>query len=113
MARVLALFCRLGNTCLSHCKHLTKKGLHLRPTVNVPSRSFDAEHFRIVSVQRKMKRVKAVLCVLTVIASVRAQTNAKLPVGAGNARAAKTAPPIVEDWQVWGGKNRDFIVNTS
>ncbi|HUE22540.1 MAG TPA: PQQ-binding-like beta-propeller repeat protein, partial [Bryobacteraceae bacterium] len=28
-------------------------------------------------------------------------------------KAAAKPPGIVEDWPVWGGKNRDFIVNTS
>src|ERR1035438_9975893 len=27
--------------------------------------------------------------------------------------AAAKPPAIVEDWPVWGGKNRDFLVNTS
>ena len=27
--------------------------------------------------------------------------------------AAAKPPAVVEDWPVWGGKNRDFLVNTA
>jgi len=30
-----------------------------------------------------------------------------------NKNTAAKPPAVVEDWPVWGGKNRNFIVNTS
>jgi outer membrane protein assembly factor BamB len=58
-----------------------------------------------------MRCVKPVLCALILLAAAHAQTSPKRP--PENARASKTAPLMGEDWLVWGGKNRDFIVNTS
>jgi outer membrane protein assembly factor BamB len=33
--------------------------------------------------------------------------------GAAMKTASAKAPAVAEDWQLWGGKNRDFIVNTT
>jgi outer membrane protein assembly factor BamB len=60
-----------------------------------------------------MRRTSGAVCMLLWIAAACAQTSAKRPGGAGNAQAAKATAPAAEDWPVWGGKNRDFIVNTS
>src|ERR1700733_13855823 len=63
--------------------------------------------------QRQMAGVGIVLWALTLIAAVHAQTSVNRPSKAGKPGASKKADPIVEDWPVWGGKNRDFVVNTS
>jgi outer membrane protein assembly factor BamB len=54
----------------------------------------DPEHSALPGVQFKMQGLRAVLCALLVISAARAQTK-------------------IEDWPVWGGKNRDFISNAS
>src|SRR5580700_3682811 len=58
-----------------------------------------------------MRSARAVLCALLLVAEARAQTGAKRPGAAAKVQSPKTAG--AEDWPVWGGKNRDFIVNTS
>ena len=60
-----------------------------------------------------MTRVRAVLCVIMLIEGARGQTSPKRPAGTGGAQAAKATAPVSEDWPVWGGENRDFIVNAS
>jgi outer membrane protein assembly factor BamB len=60
-----------------------------------------------------MRGPRPILCLLIVLAASRvpaqSQSTAQRPA------PAKPASPqlISEDWPVWGGKNRDFIVNTS
>src|ERR1700691_530433 len=58
-----------------------------------------------------MRSARAVLCALLLVAEARAQTGAKRPDAAAKVQSPKTA--VAEDWPVWGGKNRDFVVNTS
>jgi len=61
-----------------------------------------------------MTSLRVLLCVLTPVASICAQTGTQPPAVKGNAKpAAKAAVPAGDDWPVWGGRNRDFIVNTS
>ena len=60
-----------------------------------------------------MRAARAVPCVLLWIAAALAQTSAKRPAAIGNAQAERAVVPVAEDWPVWGGKNRDFIVSAS
>lgn len=57
-----------------------------------------------------MKRAGPVLCLFIALSSLPAQT---APRREAAAPLAKIQAPAGEDWPVWGGKNRDFIVNTS
>lgn len=59
-----------------------------------------------------MRRGAAILYGLIVLAVADAQTGAKRPT-AGSVQPSKPAAAIVDDWRVWGGKDRDFIVHTS
>lgn len=54
-----------------------------------------------------MRAYRIALLAPLIMAAVTAQTHHK-----AQARP-KTPPAIAEDWLVWGGKNRDFIVNSS
>ena len=60
-----------------------------------------------------MRRMRGALCLLLWITAALAQTSATRPAATGSAQAAKASVPAAEDWRVWGGKNRDFIVNAS
>jgi hypothetical protein len=69
---------------------------------------------------RNMRHTRIVLTVFlaaSLIASAHSAQTAHQSSAAKKPKAAKKIaakpPAVVEDWPVWGGKNRDFIVNTS
>ncbi len=60
-----------------------------------------------------MRFLVIVLLLLTIPLSARDEQQGERPARKSVAKTAAPAPPSGEDWTLWGGKNRDFIVNTS
>jgi outer membrane protein assembly factor BamB len=65
---------------------------------------------RAAASNRNMRYYACIVLTVSLAASLAALAAPGKP---ATKKAAAATSGIVEDWQLWGGKNRDFIVNTS